>query len=194
MNMTIAQALNKLKLIDKKIQKKVRVSFVGIKVSGKIREGFNPDEAKASLASVEALIAQRSEIKNKINTSNGVTLVTVGGNSMTVSEAISKKDEIVYKTSLLSSMQSDFSNATSSIDYANADVQERLDVQLQKIDGVKEKEEFAKIYMKSNASELVDPINIADRIKILEDEVMDFSDEVDYILSTSNATTTITVD
>jgi len=194
MEMTIAQALNKLKLLDKKISKKTRVDFVGVKIGGKIREAFDAKQAEADLESVNTLITQRSDIKNKINTSNGIVEVVIDGNRMTVAEAIAKKDEIAYKESLLSRMKSNFSNATSTIDYANSEVQERLDAQLQKIDGVSEKEQFGKIFMKSNASEMVDPIGIAEYIKTLEEEVMNFTDEVDYILSTSNSTNTITVD
>jgi len=194
MEMTIAQALNKLKLIDKKITKKTRVDFVGVKLGGKIREAFDAVQASADLESVNALITQRSDIKNKINTSNGITEVVIDSKRMTVSEAIAKKDEIAYKEALLSRMKSNFSNATSTIDYNNSEIQERLDVQLQKIDGVSEKEQFSKIFMKSNASEMVDPIGIVAYIKTLDEEVMNFTDEVDYILSTSNATNTITVD
>jgi len=191
---TISQGLNLLKLLDKKITKKTRVDFVGVKIGKNIREGFDAKQAQADLDSVNALIKQRSDIKNKINISNGITEVKIDGKRMTVGEAITMKDEIAYKEGLLSRMKANFLSATQTIDYSNSEVQERLDVQLQKIDGVSEKEQFSKIFMKSNAAELIDPTGIANQITALEEEVMNFTDEVDYILSTSNSLNTITVD
>jgi hypothetical protein len=189
--MTIAQALNELKLLDKKISKKTESDFIGVKSAGKILNGFNPEDAKADLQSLNDMIDRRAVIRNKINTSNSIAEVTIDGNRMTVSEAINMKDTIEYKARLLRRMSSKFSNATQTVDYQNEEVKERLDVQLQKIDDIELKNNFTKSYTKSQGAELVDPIGLGDYTKALDDSVMNFQNEVDYILSTSNATTVI---
>jgi len=191
--MTIARALNELILLNAKIEKKTRVNFVGILDAGKILNGFDAAETKANLQSLTDLIERRATIRNTINISNGVTKVTVGGITLTISEAITMKDTIGYRSALLSKLKRDFSAATEMIDYKNEEVKDRLDNQLQKIEDVALKASFTKEYTKSQGSTLIDPISIADYIKTLEDGVMDFQNEVDYILSTSNATTSIKV-
>ena len=50
--MTIAQALNELKLLDKKLRKKINSNFVGVRSAGKILDGFDADEAKKNLDSI----------------------------------------------------------------------------------------------------------------------------------------------
>ncbi len=47
--------------------------------------------------------------------------------------------------------------------------------------------------MKKNTYELIDPAGIEDYIKKLEKDIIDFKNEVDYVLSESNATTFIEV-
>jgi len=190
--MTIAQALNELKLLDRKIEKKTRNKFVGVKNAGKILSGFDGSEATKDLQSLTDMIERRATIRNTINVSNAVAKVTIDSKTMTVSEAITMKDTITYRKNILHRMSNDFADATRLVDYQNEEVKERLDVQLQKIEDIALKASFTKDYTKSQGSELVDPIGIAEYIKNLEDEVMNFENEVDYILSTSNATTTIT--
>jgi len=189
--MTISRALNELKLLDKKIEKKTRSKFVGVKNAGKILSGFDAEAASKDLQSLTDMIERRATIRNTINVSNALAEVVIDGKRMTVSEAITMKDTITYRKNLLHRMSNDFSEATRTVDYQNEEVKERLDVQLQKIEDLALKASFTKDYTKSQGSELVDPVGIADYVKNLEDEVMNFENEVDYILSTSNATTTI---
>ena len=47
--------------------------------------------------------------------------------------------------------------------------------------------------LKKNTYELIDPAGIEDYIKKLEKDIIDFKNEVDYVLSESNATTFIEV-
>ena len=49
-------------------------------------------------------------------------------------------------------------------------------------------------FIKSNTYELVDPINILEKIEKIENEINEFSAEVDSTLSCSNALTQITIE
>ena len=132
---TISQALNELKLLDKKITKKIRMGeFIGVQVSGKPRNNFDADKAKANLQSVNDLIARRETIRGKINASNQTTKVTIAGKKYTVASAIVTKDTMDYKTSLLGMLQKEYSNAVSTVSTLEEEVQEGLEAQLKVIE------------------------------------------------------------
>lgn len=191
---TIAQALNELKLLDKKITKKIQgATFVGVQVAGKPRHGFEAEKATAQLQSIQDLMARRELIKGAINASNFKTKVQVAGKSYTVAEAIVTKDTMKYKTKLLQSMSQDFSRATENVQDLSDEVQESLDAQLKGIEDKAKIKEFSETYVKLRTPEIVDPIGASKFIEELEEEILNFENEVDYVLSTSNATTTINI-
>jgi len=193
-SVTISQALNELKLLDKKITKKVRNgNFIGVQVSGKARHNFEADSAKANLQSVNDLIERREMVRGKINASNQSTKIIVAGKKYTVASAIVTKDTMNYKASLLSQLQRDYSNAVSTVDMLNEEVQEGLEAQLKGIEDKSKIADFSKNYMSLRKPELADPNGLKDFIEALETEIDEFTNEVDYVLSTSNATTTIDI-
>ena len=57
-----------------------------------------------------------------------------------------------------------------------------------------EYEKARKSYIEANTMELIDPVNILEKIEALEVEIADFTTEVDSALSVSNALTEITVE
>lgn len=189
----ISQALAELKLLDKKINKKSSVAMVGYSVAGKVKDAFDADAAKTDLQSVEDMISNRDSIRNAINSSNMKTKVTISGNNITVSEAITTKDTITYKKTLLLEMKNRFSHVTRYIDSANEEMQDRLDRQLGSIEDKKLITQISEDFTKRNEAVMVDPVGIAKYMEDLETEILDFESEVDYVLSTSNATTTVEV-
>lgn len=193
-NVTIAQALNELKLLDKKITKKIsQAGFVGVQVAGKARDGFKAEDATANLQSITDLMARRELIKGAINASNFNTKVTVAGKKYTVAEAIVTKDTMKYKAQLLQSMTKSYSRAVSNVQQLNDEAQYSLDAQLKGIEDKDKIKEFSESYLALRTPELVDPTNAGEYTTKLEEEILNFEDEVDYILSTSNATTTISI-
>ncbi len=193
-DVTIAQALNELKLLDKKITKKIQNSvFVGVEVAGKVRDNFDFENASASLQSVNDLMARRELIKGAINASNFKTKVKVAGKSYTVAEAIITKDTMKYKTRLFESMSRDFRSATTNVQMLADEVQENLEQQLKGIEDKAKIKEFSETYVGLRVPALSDPIGVGVYLEALENEIYDFENEVDYILSTSNATTTIKI-
>jgi len=196
--MILTQALNELKLLDKRITKVTQGStFVGYSVGGKVQNSFNEDNVAGSLTSVTDLIARRARIKGLIYESNLKTKVTIGGKKMTVSDAILVKETIPYKRKLLNTLKSQYETAEYRVSNENDEVQARLDNQTSKFGDDKTKAQdiadFSKNFIKMNGAELIDPANIPAYALKLDEELDNFENEVDFILSTSNATTTILV-
>lgn len=205
--MTVTEALNALKLMDKKIDKATfSPTFVGAakeagdKIGHKTKATFEA-EAKAGLQSVIDLIAYRDKVKAAIVLSNATTTLNVGQNVMTVAEAIEKKASIQYKKVLLEELTDQYHNAKKSVDNTNS----KVDAQVDKLretyvgsakDAKLDAEGFAAMsesYQKQNYFALVDPCNILSVIEKLQDEINDFESNVNTALVISNATTFIEV-
>jgi len=194
--MTVTEGLAQLKLLDKRIKKSTRGSIVGHKVGSTIQDNFNESEAKANFQSLKDLIDRRASLKMAINASNLSTKVKIGGKKMTVLEAIEFKKTIEYKKSILSRMLSDFSEQSRKVEYGNDETKERLDTQVRSAfekATKKEIEDFSTTFNRNNGYSLVDPLGIEKLATDLDEEIDNFESEVDFVLSTSNATTTISV-
>lgn len=205
---SITEALNELKLYDSKINKAVSNStFVGAakKSSSKVgivsKDTFT-DRAKASYQSVSDLIANRNALKSAIVKSNAITEVQVDGKTMTVAEAIERKNSIDYDKQLLEVMQRQYVNASDAVLRENVKVDRKIDELLTALIGKdtdkkisKEDQEAVETpYRNKNEYELVDPLNIYDKIQKLESDIDGFESSVDIALSVINATTFIEVD
>ncbi len=173
---SITEALNDLKLYDSKIRKAIsNAVFCGAakKSSDKVgvvpKEDFN-ERAKASYQSIMDLIANRNTLKSAIVKSHAVTEVTVAGKTMTVAEAIERKNSIAYEEELLTAMKSQYAQATSVVEKENKMLDEKVD------------ELF------------VDPVSLLSKIELLEDEIDSFRSKVDTSLVLSNAVTYLEVD
>jgi hypothetical protein len=57
----------------------------------------------------------------------------------------------------------------------------------------KEIEDFTQTFLKNNGYSMEDPLQIEKLMENLDKEIDEFESEVDFVLSTSNATTTIEV-
>lgn len=205
---SITEALNELKLYDAKINKAIsNATFVGAakKSSNKIgivsKDTFT-DRAKASYQSVSDLIANRNALKSAIVKSNAITEVQVDGKTMTVAEAIERKNSIDYDKQLLEVMQRQYVNASDAVLRENVKVDRKIDELLTALIGKdtdkkisKEDQEAVETpYRNKNEYELVDPLNIYDKIQKLESDIDGFESSVDIALSVINATTFIEVD
>lgn len=205
---SITEALNELKLYDSKITK----AITNAKLAGATKKSSNMigvvkkeefiEKAKASYQSVTDLIANRNALKSAIVKSNAITEVTINGKTMTVAEAIERKNSIEYDEQLLNAMKIQYVTATSSVDKENKKVDTKVDELIQTLvgkDSDKKIEKDAieaieKPYREKNEWEIVDPIKIFDEMLKLEAEIDGFNSEVDTRLVLSNATTFIEVD
>ena len=205
---SITEALNELKLYDSKINKAIanaKLASATKKSSDKVgvvkKEEFE-ERAKASYQSVTDLIANRNALKSAIVKSNAVTEVTINGKTMTVAEAIERKNSIDYDVTLLNEMKRQYVTATDTVNKENKKVDNKVDELLSTLIGKdsdkkiskEDQEAIEKPYREKNEYEFIDPIGIYDKMLELESDIDGFNSEVDTKLVLSNATTFIEID
>ncbi len=205
MQISVTRGLAELKLLEKRIETNVSQStFVAVQLGDKPLTGYKSLEefqtrAQASLQTVNDLITRRQRIKAAIVVSNATTLVRVGMETMTVAEAIERKQSIQHEKVLLTKMVNQHELALREITKENQKVQERLDRLVEASLGgdVKVKddqyESIAAPFLKKNEAKLVDPLSLRDKIDALQGKISEFEAEVDFVLSTSNAITMIEI-
>lgn len=196
-SITITRALVELKTVASRIDKALRDSvFVTYKVREKLSEQVTPNQFQK----INDLIAFRKKLKSAIVQSNAVTKVKIGGEVYTVAEAIERKNSIALEQKLLDEMKRQLSVATNTVENHNANVQRKLDRLLEVEFGkdqvksnVENVQAISESYLSSNRCSLVDPMDLASRIHVLEERIMEFEKEVDLALSESNAVTRISL-
>lgn len=202
--MTIHRALAELKLIDAKIVKRIaELNPVGLKqgdskVDGLLSEDEFKTNANSKFESIVALINRKQKIKSAIVKSNSETKVTIGGNTMTVADAITFKTMVALKTMLVDKLTKSKSLAVGSMNKNNETIAMNAKslgeaaVGKDNVDAKKENyEAIVKTYTESNKFNLVDPLEIDKKIETLETEIDNYQMEVDAALSEINSTTFI---
>ena len=200
--MSITEALVELKTLDSRIEKATNKAWCAV-VPSKDVDVPEVKEAcrmiRANYDSVTDLISERAKIKAAIVKSNAVTTVNVGGELMSVAEAIEKKSSIVYHKNLKRTMEKQFEEHNREVKAENMKVQIRCDNILEKLvgsDRAKVSEEHQAVvdtFMANNKVELMDPINIQSKIEDFDDYISKFEANVDVALSVSNAVTFIEI-
>lgn len=201
--MTIHRALIELKMLDSRIYSAINEGTYitanrrsNIKINGNTLEDHKK-VIQGSFDKVTSLIARRNKIKAAIVASNAKTIVDINGISMTVAEAIERKNSIQYDQQFLSSLKSHYVRAISELNEENEDLQRKLEVYLQSVLGNKDNakkedvEYHTKSFLDRNEFDLIDPLKVKDRINKMEDETQNFLAEVDATLSSSNSITFI---
>ena len=194
---SITRGLTSLKTLDKRIKKAINeFKYVSISINGKVQDDFN---AKENLQTVNDLITYRDNLKAAIAMSNAVTKVKIGKEKMTVATAIEKKVSIQYRVSLLRSLRAQLAETRSEVNDINYDVERRLDKLIEASVGSETKnakseiESITKPFLARHQATLEDPVNLETVIQKLDEELTAFIENVDVILSESNASTFIEV-
>jgi len=205
--LSIARALVELKTIDKKINKTATIlEPLAIEVGGKIRNNPNKTkeefiaDVKSKYQSIEALIKRRRSLKSAIVKSNAATIVEINGQPMVVAEAIERKTSIQIEGNFLLHLRKKYGESINELESINVNVQARLDSLLtatfsKEASKVKNDEHkaVAAPFLANNQASLIDPLKISDLSQKLEKEIIDFEQEVDIVLSESNAKTIIEI-
>lgn len=171
------------------------------KVNGVTVEEYQ-ETMKASYNKASDLIRRREAIKRAVVLSNAKTIVKIGGKEYTVAEAIEMNNHgIDLKLQLKNAMKKQYDSAMTAIISKNSVVDDKATEYVVGLFGQKESktaneeyEKARKSYIEANTMELIDPVNILEKIEALEVEIADFTTEVDSALSVSNALTEITVE
>lgn len=99
----------------------------------------------------------------------------------------------------MNKLKNTYKQIVNHVDQVNEDMNYRLDQHLETIFGREfktsnqETDAVIKSFKEQNEAKLIDPINLKEKIELLEKEIEDFLTEVDHVLSVSNATTTIEI-
>lgn len=206
MALTIHHALMELKTLDKRITRALGNKFVGYRVGDlgvvqnyKSNEDFIK-EAKASIDSVQGLINRRNEIKKKLIASNAVTEITVAGVTMTVAEAIDRKDAISYDKQLYNTLRNQYNTVQRDLLNAEVVMNQKIDARSNEMgaNGSKvnssELQEIERMVERRYKPAIIDPIEIVKQMDTLIESIEKFEAEVDAALSVSNAKTMIDVE
>lgn len=208
MEMSITRGLAELKLLSSRVERSIIDSsfIVANKKSAKkvnnvytIAEFIN--NAKSTYQSITDLIERRKEIKSAIVDSNAKTMVTISGKTMSVAEAIERKDSIKFEKLLLENMIKQYNSSVVLANRQNEIVQTKLDELLLVTFGKENKQktsdsEIAMIsnpYLEQNEWELINPLSLHEKIESMKREIEEFENECDFILSESNTITKITI-
>jgi ribosomal protein S9 len=206
--MTIHKALCELKILDSRINNAISSARFCLankhsneKVNGVTVEEYQ-ETMKASYNKASDLIRRREAIKRAVVLSNAKTIVKIGGKEYTVAEAIEMNNHgIDLKLQLKNAMKKQYDSAMTTIISKNSVVDDKATEYVVGLFGQKESktaneeyEKARKSYIEANTMELIDPVNILEKIEALEVEIADFTTEVDSALSVSNALTEITVE
>ena len=207
---TITRALSRINALQDKLQKAADLTYVTTVNTIKLNSEDTLKtltDLKANIQSAEAIKLEILKLKLKIQESNLSTIVTINNKEMTVREAIELKylyenyfsrisnvmtDQLRRSKLKQSAAQTEIENAQqeaikqltamdSSISSAEIESRSKFSIEL-----VRQTKEISVISF--NGTE--DPEN---SVKNYIEEISTYLEEVDYVLSESNATTTIEV-
>lgn len=206
--MTVHSALCELKMLDKRIQKKIReTSFCAnvrhslSKINGKPISEYEKSVQEA-YDSIVGMIARRKAIRNALSLSNAKTMVRIQGVEYTVAEAIEmRKSGIENETVLMENLRESFTACKTTAERENGEkLTSKADEYVRGLYGSKEKVNSEEVnavrdtYIAQNTIDFIDPLNAEKKLQALSQKLDTFESEVDAALSVSNATTMIEID
>lgn len=201
--MTIHRALGEIKLYDKKIIDLLDNDFVLAskkrisKVHGIDVEKYK-EEMKANLQSLRALMRNRQILKSAIAKSNETTMVTIGGETMTVLDAIERKNFMNMRMSVVNTLKAQFNRADREVrayeDNLQANLENYIKNTTKELNNKDLIDSLTESYKNLNEVVMIDPNNLRAVIDEMTKENDQFNTEVDYVLSESNSNTFIEVD
>ena len=207
MKMTIHEALAKKKLLAKQIEKltdNLEIAVVAKASKDVLENGTTKTEfkknKKAEYQKIRDLITLRNNISKAIILSNATTNVVIAGQEMTVAEAIDLKSNIYMYSELLMAINDNKTVVMKNLEKMNKAVDKDITTMTNSLmTGDKEKsksgelESIIKRYKEDNGYEMVEAIDSTKAMVELNEFIDDFTLNVDFVLSTSNALTTIEV-
>lgn len=207
--MTVHKALAELKILDGRIKEEIQNgSYCAAnkhsneKINGIPIEDFRKT-VQGTYDKATDLINRRKAIKKAVVLSNAKTTVKIADVEYTVAEAIEMKNHgIEFEAMLINAMDMQYKQAQAEVNRQNGNnLEERADQYVTAIYGKKEGktatsdiEKVRKDFLESNSYEIIDPINVPEKLEVLRKKINDFMVEVDSALSVSNALTEITIE
>lgn len=211
--MTITKALSELKVLGSRITAEIRsATFCNVsKHTMRTLNGKNITDVKAEMQGsydkIVALINRNNAIKKAVNKANASTIVSIGGEQMTVAEAIyMKQTGVDYMKALLNTMTIQYTNTQSLLQNNNGEKLTRAceayitglygasnnsntvsDETVEAINAARAK------YIEENTFDLIEGIDTKKAIEDLKNKIDAFEAEVDAAITVANATTEIEI-
>lgn len=207
--MSITRALTRAKTIEKQLARLVESQFVVTLMKREVDDVSdvfkdNLKMTKSNFDQFNDLFAELNNIKAAVRKSNEVTKVVIGGEELTVADALVYKNTIVYRNSFLDRITRENRNAESRVEQSKisadtkfASVRENL---IKNSQGQDVSEDYLKTVLTEEERRLKKAIvevkvsginNVNEYIEAERKRIDTFIEEVDYVLSESNATTII---
>lgn len=207
--MSITRALTRAKTIEKQLARLVESQYVVTLMKREVDDVSDvyQDNLKMTQSNFDQfndLFAELNNIKAAVRKSNEVTKVVIGGEELTVADALVYKNTIAYRNSFLDRITRENRNAESRVEQSkiNADnkfasVRENL---IKNSQGQDVSEDYLKTVLTEEERRLKKAIvevkvsginNVNEYIEAERKRINTFIEEVDYVLSESNATTII---
>lgn len=206
MELTVTEALVKLKLANKKLEdsaNKVTLGYVSSKGAKTVPAGYaNVDEFKkevqSKLESVQGLMVFRDRLKKAVVESNAKTVVTVASETMSVAEAIERKQAVKFRKEYVARLEVGYNQLTSQVDKNNASLDVRADEFLVKVFGTnpvaeQDKQSARKNFVELNTCYVVGYDGMRSHIDKMKKSIEDFESNVDSALSVVNAKTLVNI-
>lgn len=156
---------------------------------------------KSDVQSLQQFASNRQKIKSAVVLSNANTKLEFQGRQVTVAEAIELKSTVQSKRSVLNAMVQQYNNAAQIINVENEKLEVSINAALQAVYGNEKNkvdpamyESVANPQREQKEASIIDPCGIQDMVKKLKEEISGIESELDFLLSESNAKTTIEVD
>lgn len=207
--MTVYQALEKLKILENRVQNLTPsgiFSCVGIRKRDKEEssEGIDLKMFGQTLQSTYdkqgAILKNYIELKSAINSSNATTIITVAGKEYTIANALVRKRLITKERSYWKKMRDDVQSCVNMVNSNNSkvdtDVNNRIDNILResKNKNAAEIEVLRATFSEGRYYDVYDPMDIATKSEQMLEELDEFEKDIHYALTQANVNTTIEVD
>ena len=207
--MSITRALTRVKTIEKQLSRLVESQFVVTLVKREVDNATdvfqdNVNMTKANFDQFNDLFAELNRIKAAVRKSNEVTKVTIGGEELSVADALVYKNTIVYRNNFLDRITRENRQADSRVEQSKitadnkfAAVRENF---IKNAQGQDVNEDYINTVLTEEERRLKAALvevkvtgikNVSDYIEAERKRIDTFIEEVDYVLSESNATTMI---
>lgn len=211
MAISVTRALAEIKNLDSQINKLVADSrFVyttkGIGDKLAVIGVFRPaaalaEDIKSKFQKITDLIARRRAMKAAIQKSNANTVIVVAGVPMVVSDAIERKQNIMYEANLHTQMRQQYLMVMQSVDKMNATLDQQIETAVTQAysndKGKVTPEQYEAVAAPRKAEHLaalLDPLGVETKLESMGETINAFLLEIDFCLSESNARTEITLD
>lgn len=207
---TITRALTRVKTLSAQLEElgstsgKNIIKYIGTVLESRketeITKNYIKD-AEANFNSFNDLFKELAAIKNAIKLSNSQTKITLNGETLTVSEAITLKEIINVKRNFYRELLSQYERCTRSVESAENDIEEKARRNVEKIsnENTSTGEAYTNLLDAARVSVIKDTrltiVGITNVEKLREEynKIETFFEEIDFKLSESNAVTTITL-